>query len=421
MSSEYFDVWKKRMIGNGGSETQSRLNNSKSFIDRNFKNDPSYKLATLRKRDNNISDSDLDTRVVNVDTNTKKKKIYVRPDTNIEVGDYIIYPNKTYLALEVEDNLISPYASATECNHEFKWMYKGILHKAYGIGTNQTKYTLGTDAIQAGLIESDSRYAIDFPNDLNCKTLKVGQRLIFNDNAWKVTQVEYVSSQDCIRSILFGQDSINTEIDNLDLEIAGYYANKHTYTYNIPTSFEVSKDSTYQLNYSIKDETDKDFDCSLVTVTTTNNTLAQITNTNGVITIKGLGIGIGTIKLSIPSGETSKEFNISFEVKSIVVDKIEYGTPEFSNGTSLKIACSTTIKCTKYLNGIAQDLTIEWELDSVGQGLLASKKIAVINKSNYEVQIKNLTVSVPTNIGITIRDNLDKNVILNGQVINLIK
>jgi hypothetical protein len=59
----------------------------------------------------------------------------------------------------------------------------------------------------------------------------------------KVTQIDYVSNKGLL-SILLGQTAINYEVDNLDLEIANYKTVNHTYTYNIPTSFEVSKMET---------------------------------------------------------------------------------------------------------------------------------------------------------------------------------
>jgi hypothetical protein len=416
MGISYFDVWKKRMINNGGDIIQSRLNTSKDFFNRNFKDDPSYKLAILKKKNLIISDSDLDTRIVNVDTDTTKKKIYVRPDTNIEVGDYIVYPNKTYLVLEVEDNLISPYGDCKECNHLFKWMYKGVLHTAYGIGTNQTKYTLGTDSIQAGIIESDSRYNIQMSNNDNTKTIKVGQRLLFNDGAWKVTQIEYISTKDCIRSILLGQDSINTEIDDVDNEIAGAFVNQHTYTYDIPTSFEVSNGSEYTINYSIKDENGKDFDYSLVTVTTDDNTLVQVTNNNGVISVKGLAVGTGSVKLSVPIGSTSKDFDIAFEVKEVVVDKVEYKT-NFSQGTTLKTYMSTTASISKFVNSIVDSsAVINFTLDSIGTTLLNAGNISITRKTNTSFQIKNVNVSTSKSFIIQFTDSLDSTIISTQQI-----
>lgn len=307
-----------------------------------------------------------------------------------------------------------------ECNHKFKWMYKNVLHEAYGIGTNQTKYTLGTDSVQAGIVESDSRYAIDFPNCIKCKTIKVGQRFIFNEGAWKVTKVEYVSSQDNIRSILLGQDNINSEIDDVDNEIAGKWANKHTYTYNIPINFEVANGNDYILNYSIKDEVGKDFDYSLVTSTTTNNTLVSIINNKGIITIKGIGIGTGSIKLSVPIGETTKDFDINFEVKAVVADKIEYKY-KFSQGTTLKQYVSTLVEFTKIVGAIPDiNLLVNYTIDSNGSSLLNSNSISITRKTNTSFLIKNININTSKSFVITFVDNSDNKVIL-SQVINLTK
>lgn len=416
------DAYKSMLLNRGGSVNSSDIRNSKNSINRQFKNDPSYKLATLRVKDTSIEDSELDTRIINVDTNTKKKKIYVRPDTKFEVGDYIIYPDRTYLVLEVEDNLISPYASVEECNYILKWMVNGTCHEAWGIGTDQTKYTLGVSAqSSAGILEADARYSILFPNDSNCKSVGVGTRFLFNDGAWKVTKIEYVSTQDNLRSLLLAQDSINYEIDDVQEEIADRWLINHTYTYDVPTNFEVANGSEYVLNYSIKDETGKDFDYSLITVTTVDNTLVQITNINDTISIKGLSVGIGSVNLSVPIGSTSEEFIINFEVKDVVVDKTEY-TTNFSQTTTIKQYVTSILTTSKYINGVKDDtLQIDYSFDSVGQNLISTGKIIVTTKSDSSIAIKNALITTSTTIYLTVIDTSDNTKILDNEPITLVK
>jgi hypothetical protein len=290
------------------------------------------------------------------------------------------------------------------CNYILKWMYKGVLYKIPCIVSNQTKYTLGVSTQVAGISEGSSRYQILMSFNYISKVIDEGQRFIFNNNAWKTTQVDFISDKGLL-SILLGQDSINTEIDNTDLEVAGYYANKHTYTYNIPTSFEVSKDNAYQLLYSIKDEIGKDFDYSLVTATTTtNNTLVNITNNKGIITIKGIGIGTGSIKLSVPIGETTKDFNINFEVKAIVPDKITYD-PDFSQGTMIKQYVTDVVTISRFKNGIQDNtLKINYSFDTNTQTLINSKKIIITKVSDSSFTIKNALVTVKTIIYVTVND-----------------
>lgn len=416
----YFDVWKKKMINNGGNEVQSRINTSKDFFNRNFTNDPSYRLAKLKKRDVTIEETDLDTRIVNIDTDTKKKKLYLRPDTNVEVGDHIKYPNKTYLVLEVEDNLISPYAESKQCNKNIKWMYKGVLHQAEGILTNANKYTLGDSVLQVGITEGSSRYSLILSCNEDTNTILDNQRVIFNKKAWKVTQTDVVSDVG-LNNILFDQTAINTEIDDVDNEIAGAWENKHTYTWNLPTStIEISKDNNYTLNYSIVDETGKDIDYSLVTVKSSDNTLINITRNGKDIIIKGLNIGIGTIILDLPIGETVQEKIINFEVKETVVNQTNYQYSFSQSITGLKPYVTTTLNTSKYINGIVDStLHVDYSFDSNAQNLISQGKIVVTRKSDSSISIKNVSVNTVTNIYLTVVDSIDNTKILDNQQITL--
>jgi hypothetical protein len=416
----YFDVWKKKMINNGGNEIQSRINTSKDFFNRNFANDPSYKLARLKKRDIAIEETDLDTRIVNIDTDTKKKKLYLRPDTNVEVGDYIKYPNKTYLVLEVEDNLISPYAESKQCNKNIKWMYKGALYQVEGILTNANKYTLGDSVLQVGITEGNSRYSFIVSCNKETDSIPDGQRVIFNKKAWKVTQTDIVSDVG-LNNILFDQTAINTEIDDVDNEIAGAWENKHTYTWNLPTStIEISKDNDYTLNYSIVDETGKDIDYSLVTVKSSDNTLINITRNGKDIVIKGLNIGIGTIILDLPVGETVEEKTINFEVKETVTNQVSYKYSFSQPITQLKTYVTTTLNTSKYINGVVDStLHIDYSFDANAQILISSGKIVVTRKSDSSISIKNVSVNTITNIYLTVTDSFDNTKILDNQQITL--
>ena len=411
------DVYKTMLLKRGGSVKNSDIKNSKDSINRQFQNDPSYKLGKLKKRNNLNDELDLDTRLVNNDNNPLEKKIYLRPDTNIEVGDYIIYPDITYLVLAVETNLISPRADSTKCNQFLKWMYNGNLFETQAIVTNQTKYTLGMDVLVSGIAETDSRFQVQLPYNFITKNISIGQRFIFNDGAWRVTQTDRVSEEG-IYSLLLAQDSINAEIDDVEHEIAGAFANKHTYTYDIPTSISIEKDKSINLVYSIKDETGKDFDYSLVTVKNTSN-LIQIDNNNEVISIKGLDIGTGSITLSVPSGEVSKDFAINFEVVQNSLNQINYQI-KTSNGYTYRPKEGSQISAFKYINGAVDNtLVIDYSLDSSGNNLISKNSINITNKSNTELQIRNININVLTTFTLTIIDKTTGDKILDNQIITL--
>jgi len=304
-----------------------------------------------------------------------------------------------------------------ECNHNLKWMYKGNLYDTQVIISNQTKYTLGISTIVAGITEGDSRYVITLPYNSKTQNIKVGQRFIFNANAWKVTQTDFVSDVGLL-SILLGQDSINNEIDDIKGEIAGAFADKHTYTYDIQPNINVEKDKSINVVYSIKDETGKEFDYSLVTVKNTSN-LIQVDNNKGVISIKGLDIGIGSITFSVPSGEVSKDFIIPFEVKAVVADKIDYKITT-SNGYTYRVKEGSQISVDFMRNGVVDNtnLVIDYTLDSNGQSLQNKNAISIVKKSNNQLQIRNMTVTTVTSFTLTITDKANGTTILT-QVISL--
>ena len=416
MAISYFDVWKKRMISNGDI-AQSRLNNSKNIFNNSFKDDPSYRLGKLKKRNNLNDETDLDTRIINNEENPLEKKIYLRPDTNIEVGDYIIYPSIIYLVLKVENNLISPRADSTKCNQLLKWMFKGNLYSTQSIVTNQTKYTLGMDVLVSGISEADSRFQVQLPYNNITKNIAIGQRFIFNDGAWKVTQTDRVSEEG-LYNLLLGQDSINPELDDVDNEIAGAFANKHTYTYDIPTSINVEKDKSINLVYSIKDEIGKEFDYSLVTVKNTSN-LIQVDNNKGVISIKGLDIGTGSITLSVPSGEVSKDFVINFEVKSVVADKIDYIVTSSNAYTFIKMVGSQ-ISVQKLINGVADTtLQVDYKVPTNIQTLITNGSLSITTKSDNSIYIRNKSVTTLTTFVIEFFDKATNNKIAETPTITL--
>lgn len=112
----YYDVWKKKMGSQGSSASESRVNASKELFIREFKNDPSYRQAILQKLD--LTEEEIDIRIKNIDKTVNEKKIYVMPDTQIEIGSLITYEDKTFIVSEFEENLISPMCKVKLCGHK---------------------------------------------------------------------------------------------------------------------------------------------------------------------------------------------------------------------------------------------------------------------------------------------------------------
>lgn len=117
----YFDLYKKRLMNNGGSSSAELVNNNKYILQYNFKDDPSYYKGILKKSD--LSEVEIELRMVNT-SKSNVKKMYLLPNTNAHEGDYIqIVKDEVtvnYLVTDFEDNLISKCSYVTECNQVLK-------------------------------------------------------------------------------------------------------------------------------------------------------------------------------------------------------------------------------------------------------------------------------------------------------------
>lgn len=118
----YIDTWRNKMKNNGGSITASVRRNADKIYTLKFKENDSYKEATILKSD--LTEDKLDIRVVNKDSDTNKKLIYLLPRTKVREGSYIKYTDNEdeyiYLVETVENNLESPCCNSTFCNQTLR-------------------------------------------------------------------------------------------------------------------------------------------------------------------------------------------------------------------------------------------------------------------------------------------------------------
>lgn len=194
----YFDVWKKTI--NAENSNQAMVNNGKSLIDRTFKDDPSYKAATLWKLD--LTKEPIDVRLKNIDRTTKERYFIFRPDTKIDVGSIVEYDNYKYVLMEVEENLLSPRAKGLNCNQTLNW--KGLKepipcyadNSSYGVkGVIETNYMNLYDG------------KILFYTQLNEDTRKIRQdmRFLFNNDknsVYEVVDINTVVTGNVLRIVM---------------------------------------------------------------------------------------------------------------------------------------------------------------------------------------------------------------------------
>lgn len=224
----YLNTYKKRIMLNGSTELETITNDSKDFINSEFKNDPSYKLAILKKND--FEEHEVDIRVVNVDNFTSKKRIYLRPDFKINKGDYIVYDSKTVLVEEIEENLLSPYAKVTICNQTLNC--KGQLNPIPCV----VDYTVhGTGVKDNGyFIEYDSRLKILVQKNKETDRYYVGMRFIFNNKfSYEITKLDNITSNE-----IYMMELILSPLSPLD-DLENNIAHNEKLEDNSPESYEI--------------------------------------------------------------------------------------------------------------------------------------------------------------------------------------
>lgn len=255
MMPSYFEVWKKRMNNNGGSVSQSILNNSKKIFTGNFKDDPSYRQGILRKSD--LTEISIDTRIINIDKSTSEKRIQILPDNVCSLGDYIVYKDKVYIVVEFEDNSVVPYAKVRECMQTLN--LKGWNNPQPCWGTNSSYGVKGeidtnfftivdgkiqfkvqknkyTDMMQKGtrfMFNNNKRYiykVVECENILNngIYTITVDKDVTYSEKDDEVNNIaynEYLETETPINPNPTPADSYNIIADSGDLSLKRYNVN----------------------------------------------------------------------------------------------------------------------------------------------------------------------------------------------------
>lgn len=187
-----FYLYRKRMMENGGSVVSERIKDSEFFISQNFKDDPSYRDSILTRTD--LTTKDIGVRVVNIDGRPNEKKLYVLPNEDVSIGDYISFTHKdkkhTYLIDSFEDNLMSPCAKGVNCKNIFKWIdEKGnirefpclVSYQSYGVKIFQAN----NDFIQ----ETSTNIDIEIPRNVITESIPLNLRIMFGNSKHGIYKV----------------------------------------------------------------------------------------------------------------------------------------------------------------------------------------------------------------------------------------
>ena len=167
----YMDAYRKRLRAETMSEA-IKLDTDDN-ITREFKQSPSYKVAYLL--DENLDETPLDIRMVNIDRTVFEKRLHLLPNTVVQIGQYIRVEEEYFIIKEVENNLASPYATVRYCNQVIKFPNGATLPcvaegESYGV-----KMTATNDVI----LDTDAKVKLTIGDTPLGRTINPDFRVIF--------------------------------------------------------------------------------------------------------------------------------------------------------------------------------------------------------------------------------------------------
>lgn len=166
------------------------------------------------------------------------KYIIVENESNIKVGSYVRWREKTWMVFTDEHKTIPTHKQAKikESNHIIKWMVnREICNGGHGYEAfiqNQTLYTLGvsTSGNHAWIV--NAKMMMYMPDNEETRQIKIGQRIVIGGAIYQVMFKDYVSREGLINYLL-EQDMVSSR-DNLELGIADYYVDENSDTTQVP-------------------------------------------------------------------------------------------------------------------------------------------------------------------------------------------
>ena len=167
----YMDAYRKRLRAETMSEA-IKLDTDDN-ITREFKQSPSYKVAYLL--DENLDETPLDIRMVNIDRTVFEKRFHLLPNTVVQIGQYIRVEEEYFIIREVENNLASPYATVKYCNQVINFP-NGVTLPCIAEGESYgVKMTATNDVI----LDTDAKVKLTIGDTPLGRTINPDFRVIF--------------------------------------------------------------------------------------------------------------------------------------------------------------------------------------------------------------------------------------------------
>ncbi|MEK4605413.1 hypothetical protein MHI17_31455 [Bacillus sp. FSL L8-0098] len=221
-----YSTFRKRMSLKGNTAFERSLNQQKREFELYFNN-------TINREMVKIDGIEQPAVFQDVNQNNNKdlsddKYIITENDSNMKVGSYVEWRDKTWMVFTEEYKTINSHKQAKmkSSNQVIKWMVDGkVCGDGNGVPAfiqNQTLYTLGvsTSGYYSWIV--NGKMMMYMQNNRETMAIKIGQRIFIGGMVFQVMFKDNVSRKGLINYLL-EQDFVNPERDNIELEIADYY------------------------------------------------------------------------------------------------------------------------------------------------------------------------------------------------------
>ena len=177
----FMDSYKKRLKVDTVNRAME-LDTEETLISE-FKNSPAYKEAILL--DENMNETPLDIRLVNVDKSVFEKKIYLLPNTKLEIGRYIKLQGEYFLIKEFEFNSMSPFAKVKYCNQKIMFV-DGSFVPCIAEGESYGVKMVATNDV---ILDVDTKVKITVGDIVKTRNIYPDFRMIFGNSRQGIYRV----------------------------------------------------------------------------------------------------------------------------------------------------------------------------------------------------------------------------------------
>ena len=200
----YLERYQNRVNADGKSVGESLKNNTLNFIDKKFKDAPTYRLAKVYKNNDFTNYSEIDTRVLEINRMGSLRTILLRPSKNLDIGNTLFFDGNYWLVYDkygsVEDNV---KLTVSKINSNLKWIdandkvctvpcvsSSSYLGSKSRVNSNNIDYNMFDVRLPTGQIMVFA--------EINKETKKIdlNHRFIFGRRVYEVTGIDDVSMVD---------------------------------------------------------------------------------------------------------------------------------------------------------------------------------------------------------------------------------